>query len=165
LTAPYHLGGPEWTKVEQQAVLRGNAPAKIDDKGRLKVPNGFRALVQQSYGREVFVTSLSGESVRIYPMPVWQGVEAKLAKMPSAHPSRLRFLDRVNYFGLASELDSQGRIVIPPHLRESASMSGDVRVFGRIDYIEVWNEERFMQKLQRESWTDDDGLRIAEHGI
>ena len=52
--------------MEQPAVLRGNAPAKIDDKGRLKVPNGFRALVQQSYGREVFVTSLTGESVRIY---------------------------------------------------------------------------------------------------
>ena len=64
--------------MDSAAVLRGNAPAKIDDKGRLKVPNGFRALVQQMYGREVFVTSLSGESVRIYPMPVWQEVEQKL---------------------------------------------------------------------------------------
>jgi MraZ protein len=98
-------------------------------------------------------------------MPVWLETERKLVQMPSSHPARIKFLDRVNYFGLAGELDSQGRIVIPPHLRESASMSGEVRVFGRIDYIEVWNEERFVQKLQRESWTDDDGLRIAEHGI
>jgi DNA-binding transcriptional regulator/RsmH inhibitor MraZ len=59
----------------------------------------------------------------------------------------------------------QGRIVIPAPLRDSASIVGDVRVFGRISYLEVWNEERFVQKLQRDPWTDDDGLRLSEHGI
>lgn len=151
--------------MEQKAVLRGTTPAKIDDKGRLKVPNGFRTLVQATHGTDVFVTSLSGESVRIYPMPVWQAIEAKLAAVPSSHPSRAKFLDRVNYFGQTSELDSQGRVVIPPHLRESASIVGDVRVFGRIEYLEVWNDQRFLQKLQREAWTDEDGLRLSEHGI
>jgi MraZ protein len=131
----------------------------------LKIPTVFRGVIQDQHGPDVFVTSLTGECVRIYPMPVWLETERKLVQMPSSHPARMKFLDRVNYFGLAGELDSQGRIVIPQHLRESASMSGDVRVFGRIDYIEVWNEERFVQKLQRESWTDDDGMRIAEHGI
>ncbi len=145
--------------------LRGSAPARVEDKGRLKIPTVFRGVIQDQHGPDVFVTSLTGECVRIYPMPVWLETERKLLQMPGSHPSRMKFLDRVNYFGLASELDSQGRIVIPPHLRDSASINGDVRVFGRIDYIEVWNEERFVQKLQRESWTDDDGLRIAEHGI
>ena len=145
--------------------LRGSAPARVEDKGRLKIPTVFRGVIQDQHGPDVFVTSLTGECVRIYPMQVWLETERKLVQMPSSHPARMKFLDRVNYFGLASELDSQGRIVIPPHLRDSASMSGDVRVFGRIDYLEVWNEERFVQKLQRESWTDDDGLRIAEHGI
>ena len=151
--------------MEQQAVLRGNAPAKIDDKGRLKVPNGFRALVQQSFGREVFVTSLTGESVRIYPMPVWQGVEAKLAKMPSTHPSRLRFLDRVNYFGQVGEIDDQGRVLIHGRLRESASMTGEVDVLGQYDYLEVWNHERFVSKLTREPFGDDDARALAEYGI
>jgi DNA-binding transcriptional regulator/RsmH inhibitor MraZ len=66
---------------------------------------------------------------------------------------------------LTGELDTQGRVVIPPHLRESASIVGDVRVFGRIDYLDVWNEERFVQKLHREPWTNDDNLGLAEHGI
>jgi MraZ protein len=145
--------------------LRGSAPARVEDKGRLKLPTVFRGVIQDQHGPDVFVTSLTGECVRIYPMPVWLETERKLLQMPGSHPSRMKFLDRVNYFGLASELDSQGRIVIPPHLRESASINGEVRVFGRIDYVEVWNEERFVQKLHRESWTDDDGLRIAEHGI
>jgi MraZ protein len=145
--------------------VRGSAPARIDDKGRLKVPTIFRSVIQDRQGPDVFVTSLSGESVRIYPMPVWLEIERKLLEMPGNHPSRLKFLDRVNYYGQTSELDSQGRVVIPAHLRESASIVGDVRVFGRISYLEVWNDQRFFQKLQREAWTDEDGLRLSEHGI
>jgi MraZ protein len=145
--------------------LRGSAAARIDDKGRLKVPTIFRTIIQDQQGPDVFVTSLTGECVRIYPMPVWLEIERKLTQVPDNHPSRLKFLDRVNYFGQASELDGQGRIVIPPHLRDSASIVGDVRVFGRIAYLEVWNDERFTQKLRREPWTDDDGLRLSEHGI
>lgn len=145
--------------------LRGSASTRIDEKGRLKVPASFRSAIQDAHGKEVFVTSLTGDCVRVYPMPVWLAIEQKLTSMPGNHPSRLKFLDRVNYYGQTSELDGQGRVLVPAHLRESASIVGDVRVFGRIDYLEVWNEERFAHKLQREPWTDDDGLRLSEHGI
>jgi MraZ protein len=150
--------------VEQKG-LRGSAPARIDDKGRLKVPTSFRTVIQDQQGPDVFVTSLTGECVRIYPISVWLEIERKLSNIPDNHPARLKFLDRVNYYGQTSELDGQGRIVISAHLRESASIVGDVRVFGRIAYLEVWNDERFVQKLQREPWTDEDGLRLSEHGI
>jgi MraZ protein len=150
--------------VEQKG-LRGSAPARIDDKSRLKVPSIFRVAFQDDKGPDVFVTSLTGDSVRIYPMPVWIEIERKLSLMPPNHPSRLKFLDRVNYYGQSSELDGQGRVVIPQLLRDSASIVGDVRVFGRIDYLDVWNEERFAQKLQRDTWTDDDALKLAEFGV
>ena len=78
---------------------------------------------------------------------MWLEIERKLSKMPENHPARLKFLDRVNYYGQTGELDSQGRVVIPAHLRDSASIVGDVRVFGRIDYLEVWNEERFVAEI------------------
>jgi MraZ protein len=150
--------------VEQKG-LRGSSATRIDEKGRLKVPTMFRGVIHDQHGADVFVTSVTGDNVRIYPMPVWLEVERKLSQMPSTHPTRLKFLDRVNFYGQVGELDSQGRVVIPPHLRESAAIVGDVRVFGRIDYVEVWNAERFEEKLQRESWTDDDALRLSEHGI
>ena len=162
---PYYPGGLLWSEVEPTAALRGTLPAKIDDKGRLKVPNGFRALIQQSHGREVFVTSLTGDNVRIYPMPVWHQIERKLAAMPSTHPSRLRFLDRVNFFGQATELDAQGRVLIHGRLRDAASMSGEVDVFGQYDYLEIWNHERFLSKLQREPFTDEDALTLSGFGI
>jgi MraZ protein len=146
-------------------VLRGNSPARIDDKGRLKVPNGFRALVESKYGRELFLTSVTGEYVRIYPMPVWLEIEEKLGAMPSTHPSRLRYLDRVNYYGQIAELDTQGRVIIPVRLRDAATMAGDVDVLGQFNYLDVWNHDRFLNKLQREPYTDEDARALAEFGI
>ena len=146
-------------------MFRGNSPATIDGKGRLKVPNAFRSLLETKYGRELFVTSVTGECVRIYPMPVWLEMEQKLGDMPSTHPSKLRFLDRVSYFGQAAELDAQGRVLIPLRLREAATMVGDVDVLGQVKYLDVWNHDRFLSKLQREAYSDDDARALSEFGI
>jgi MraZ protein len=146
-------------------VFRGNAPARIDDKGRLKVPTAFKSLLESKYGPELFLTSLSGEYVRIYPMPVWLDLEQKLSEVPSTNPSKARFLDRVNYYGSIGELDSQGRVLIPVRLRESATMVGDVDVLGQYSCLDVWNHDRFLAKLQREPFTDDDARALSEFGI
>jgi MraZ protein len=146
-------------------VLRGNYAAKIDDKGRLKIPNAFRALVEKQHGAEVFVTSLTGEYVRLYPMPVWLALEEKLARVPSSHPARLKYFDRVNYYGQTAQIDTQGRVLIHPRLRESAGMTGDVDVFGQYDTLDVWNHERFVAKLQREPYGDEDARALSEFGI
>ena len=146
-------------------MLRGNSPAKIDDRGRLKIPNWFRSFIEDEHGRELFVTSLLGDSVRIYPMPVWMEFEEKLARVPSTHPAKLRFLDRINYYGQTAELDTQGRVIIPYQLRDAATMTGDVDVLGQYSYLDVWNHDRFLAKLQREPYTDDDARALAEFGI
>ncbi len=146
-------------------MLRGNSPAKIDDKGRLKIPSGFRALVEQEFGTDLFVTSLSGECVRIYPMKVWNEIEKKLAAVPSTLPARARFFDRVNYYGQTAELDKQGRVLIHQRLRDSAEMNGEVDVLGVYDYLEVWNHDRFAAKLQREPFTDEDARVLSQYGI
>jgi len=146
-------------------VFRGHEQARIDDKGRLKVPNVFRAFLESKFGRELFLTSLTGEYVQLYPMPVWIDREEKLGKMPSTHPSRLRYLDRVNYFGQVAELDTQGRVLVPARLRDTAMISGDVDVLGQITSLDVWNHDRFLTKLQREPFTDEDARALSEFGI
>ena len=146
-------------------MLRGNYAAKIDDKGRLKIPNAFRALVEKTHGSELFVTSLTGESVRIYPMPVWLALEERLARAPSTLPARNRFLDRVNYYGQAAEIDSQGRVLIHQRLRESAGMAGEVDVLGSVDRLDVWNHDRLVAKMLSDPYTDDDARSLSEFGI
>jgi DNA-binding transcriptional regulator/RsmH inhibitor MraZ len=59
----------------------------------------------------------------------------------------------------------QGRILIPARLREAAAMSGDVDVLGQVEYLDVWNHERFLAKLTREPFTDDDLRALADFGI
>jgi len=146
-------------------VFRGHEQARIDDKGRLKLPNVFRSLLETKYGRELFVTSLTGEYVRVYPMPVWLEMEEKLGKMPSSHPSRLRFLDRVNFYGQQVEIDAQGRVLVPARLRETALMSGDVDVLGQYNYLDVGNHDRFVSKLQHDLYTEEDARALSEFGI
>jgi len=146
-------------------VLRGNHPARVDDKGRIKIPNGFLQLLDANYGPEVFVTSLSGHNVRVYPMEIWTELERKLQTIPGAHPSKTRFLDRVHFFGQATTRDKQGRLLIPSLLRETAQMSGSVDVLGKYNFLEIWNHERFVEKLKGEPFTEEDGRALAEFGI
>ena len=149
----------------EQKGLRGNASARIDDKGRLKVPTIFRGLVHEQAGPDIYVTSLTGECVRVYPMQTWLQLEQKVLATPGSHPSLVKFLDRTNFYGSAGELDGQGRFVISPLLREHAAIVGEVYVLGRINHLEVWNVDRLNAKLQREQWTDADGLMLSELGI
>ncbi|HEY7513930.1 MAG TPA: division/cell wall cluster transcriptional repressor MraZ [Vicinamibacteria bacterium] len=147
-------------------MLRGNHRARIDDKGRLKVPNGFRTVIESQWGAELFATSITGEFVRLYPMSVWLDIERRLAAVPSTLPSKVRFLDRVNYFGQATTLDRQGRVLLPQLLRESAGMAGEVSVLGQHNHLAVWNQQRLEERLfKQQPFTDDDGKALAEFGI
>ena len=84
-------------------------------------------------------------------MPVWLEVENRLAQMPSTHPARMKFLDRVNFYGQVAELDPQGRVLIQPRLRDSAQMTGEVDVLGQQNFLEVWNHERFLARADARS--------------
>jgi MraZ protein len=148
-------------------MFRGSAPAKVDDKGRLKVPTDFRRLLEDRYGLDLFVTSVHGDAVLLYPLPVWEELEGRLGPVPSTDRAKARFLERVSYFGQQVRLDGQGRLVIPQILRESAGMNADVDVVvsGRLDHLVVWNRERFTRRLEEQPFTDDDFRALAERGI
>jgi transcriptional regulator MraZ len=146
-------------------MFRGSAPAKIDDKGRLKIPTDFRRLLEDRWGPDLFVTSVRGESALLYPLPVWEEIEQRLSAVASTDPARVRYLERVNYYGQQVRLDVQGRILIPQILRDSASVSGDVVVSGQLDHLVVWNHERFVSRLQEQPFTDEDFRALSTQGI
>ena len=147
-------------------MLRGNHPARVDDKGRLKVPNGFRTIIESHFGPELFVTSVTGEYVRLYPMAVWLEIERKLAGVPSTSPAKQRFLDRVNFFGQVATMDRQGRVLLPQILREPAAMQGEVAVLGLQNHLAVWSQKRLHERLfEKEPFTDEDAKALSEFGI
>lgn len=146
-------------------MLRGNYTARMDSKGRLKIPTAFRRYIEERHGTEVYVTSLTGECVRVYPLPEWESIEQRLALLPSMDPARRRFLDRANYYGQQATMDGQGRVIIHPLLRRSAGVMGEVAVLGYLNYLEVWELEQFQQRLLADPYTEEDEAQIARLGI
>jgi transcriptional regulator MraZ len=145
-------------------MLRGNYLATVDEKGRVKIPADFLAELRRT-GSKFYVTSASGEYARIYPMKVWEDIEKKLAKKSSHNAVKQKFLSRTNYYGQVVEVDGQGRILIPPVLRESAEMKGEVDVQGQLTYLQVWNHARFLDQLNRNPITAEDEKALDELGI
>ncbi|MHB8734583.1 MAG: division/cell wall cluster transcriptional repressor MraZ [Terriglobales bacterium] len=147
-------------------MLRGNYPARVDEKGRLKVPTEFRAYLDLTYpGGQFYITSFDGVNARVYPMPEWEKIEEKLAALPTLHPTKQKLLSRTNYFGQLVEMDGQGRVLIPAVLRESAQMKGGVAVLGYLKHLEVWNAERLVAEMNSNPFSDDDKQTLADLGI
>jgi MraZ protein len=144
--------------------LRGNYPAKVDEKGRLKIPSSFLEELKE-FGNIFYITSPTGETVRIYPMTVWNGIEEKLAKMPSSDTRKRKFLMRTSYYGQTVELDAQGRVLLPALLRGKAQAKGDVAVLGTLDYLEVINDTRAQEQMDKDPFTDDDEQALSDLGI
>jgi len=145
-------------------MLRGNYTAKVDEKGRLKIPAAFLEELRE-YGNKFFVTSENGDFVQIYPMKVWNEIEEKLARLPSHNRAKQKFLTRMNYYGHVVELDTQARLLIGPILREAAQMKGDVNVLGNLTFLEVWNQARFGEQMKMNPLTEEDRKVLEELGI
>jgi MraZ protein len=145
-------------------MLRGNIPARVDEKGRLKIPAAFLEELK-GYGEQFYVTSETGDVAKIYPMKVWEELEGRLARLSSHNRTKQKFLTWTNYYGQAVGIDNQGRILIPPRLRESAQMKGDVDVTGHLTYLEVWNHERSVENLKKSPITDEDLKTLDDLGI
>jgi len=148
-------------------MLRGNYTARVDAKGRLKVPSAYRRTVEERWGVEVYVTSLTGDHARVYPLAEWGIIEERLSMLPSMDPAKRKFLDRTNYYGQVGELDGQGRVIIHPLLRSSAELmpETDVAVLGYLTYLEVWNLERFQARLVADPFTAEDEAVLSRLGI
>ena len=147
-------------------MLRGNQIATIDEKGRLKIPSIFRSEIEDAHASpEFYLTSLTGDSVLIYPLSVWQEIEDRLAKLPALNPTKNKFLDRANYYGQLTSIDKSGRILIPSLLRDAAKMNGEVVVLGQLTRLDVWNHERFLARLKGQEFTDEDHQTLSELGI
>ena len=146
-------------------MLRGNHPATVDAKSRIKVPTAFRNLIRETYGDDLFVTSFSGDNVLAYPMSEWNRMEERLQRIPSMNPARQKLMTRVNYYGAVASMDRQGRILVPQLLRESARIDGEVVVMGQMSHLEIWNHDVYRGRLDDAPLTDEDLQGLADMGI
>jgi MraZ protein len=146
-------------------MFRGNHPTRVDDKGRLKMPAAYKARVDEIYGNEFYITSTDGKRAQLYPLKEWEKKEEQLAKIPNAHPAKAKFLDVTSYYGHMAKMDDQGRLLLPQILRESAKVTGDVVVLGKMGILEVVNHDDFKGSLEQAPLTAEDMASLAEFGL
>lgn len=134
-------------------MFRGVTKLSLDAKGRLAVPTRYRERLAERCQNQLVVTVDADHCLLIYPLPEWEEVERKLARLPSLDP-RSRQLQRL-LLGHATEveLDAAGRLLLPPPLREFAALDREVMLIGQANKFELWDAERWTTK--RESWLSD----------
>lgn len=140
-------------------MFRGRFDYTIDEKGRVSLPAKFREVLSANYDERLIVTTFDN-CLWAYPIPEWQAIEDKIAALPQFR-SEVKALQRVFVSGAAEcPLDKQGRIIIPPTLRDYGALQKEVVFVGMTKRIEIWSKERWedtfssSQKLIETS-TDD----------
>ena len=146
-------------------MLIGSYTATIDDKSRLRLPARFRRDLPETVDNTYYITSDSCTCAQIYPLPVWERIAQKFLESPRMHPLKVKLQKITSYYGSLSEMDPQGRILLPADLREDAQLSGDVRVIGQHDHLEVWNEQNLREDVRETPLTSEDREKLAEMGF
>lgn len=144
-------------------MFRGNHPAKVDEKGRLKLPSAFKGLVDAASVTQFYVTSMDGDSAQIWPLPEWEKREAQLADSSELDDAVQKYLSLTSYYGHQVEMDSQARLLIPQILRNSAELDDqEAVVIGMGTYIAVHNRRKFEQNMLANKLTAEDRARLKE---
>ena len=152
-------------------LFRGTQTSKVDVKGRLKLPARVRQRFEEAYkDRSVFITSIDGTAVKIFPLKEWEVVEMRLSEKSTDNREidgevKDKILFQANKYGSEETLDNQGRMLVPAVLRETAGMSGEVRMVWQSNHLLVLNATRFEQEAASKSLTAEDFRHAANLGV
>jgi MraZ protein len=142
-------------------MFRGSIQAKIDEKGRLKLPSAFKQLLDAANVSQFYITSTDGTSAEIWPLPEWEKRESLLAESSSMDDAVAKYLSLTSYYGLQVEMDNQARVLLPQILRSAAKLDAEVVVMGKINYLEVHNLAQFEEALPARALSPEDRREVA----
>lgn len=131
-------------------MFRGVNALNLDAKGRLAVPTRYREALTRHCNGQMVITVDRDHCLLLYPLPDWEEIERKLVRLPSFNKHARRLQRLLMGHATECELDSAGRILIPPPLREFAGLNKAVVMIGQGNKFEIWNEEAW--NAQRAQW-------------
>lgn len=146
----------------------GSPRAKLDERGRLKMPAEFKTFIERKYGKEFnefYITSREGQDAEIYPLPEWQQLWGKVMKMPPSNQARKDLVARYTLYGAKAEMDPQGRLLLPEELRAQGLMNEDVTVMGEGNLLRVTVVSRLKEKVHGKPMADHHMDELAGFGL
>lgn len=129
---------------------RGFLSARVDEKGRLKLPASIVQYLEGFGERKVFITTLNASTARIYPISVWRETERALEEPGEDTEAREDVAFIAYHFGADDDMDGQGRVLVPTELRRSLKLENEqvyLRCFKQ--RIDVIGREVYEQRLAR----------------
>jgi len=139
-------------------MFRGIHSVNMDAKGRLAIPARFReSLLSASKGQIVLTIDPNAPNLALYSLDQWEGIQAKIEALPSLNPQARRLKQLFIGYAFDLELDSNGRVLVPPKLREYAQLEKSLVLLGQGQKIEIWSEGLWGQRFE-EMLSMSDGL-------
>ena len=136
-------------------MYRGITSINIDAKGRIVIPTRYRDCLQLDR-KGIFVVTIDTEStcLLLYPLSEWEEIEKKIAVLPSFNPAARRIQRLLIGHATDVELDSQGRLLLPPLLREYADLKKHAVLVGQGKKLELWDDQHW--EASRHTWLKEE---------
>ncbi len=132
-------------------MFRGISAINIDSKGRVAVPTRYRQLLELQGQRQLIVTiDTEQRCLLLYPLTEWEIIETKVAALPSFNPAARRIQRLLIGHATEIELDNNGRILLPPLLRDYAGLDKRIMLVGQGKKFEIWSDAEWDGK--RDGW-------------
>ncbi len=146
-------------------MFRGRYCHNIDSKGRVSVPARFREILVSSYEEALVITNFD-RCLVAFPLPEWASIEERTKELSMLQKDVRAFI-RYFYSGATEcRIDRQGRILIPPSLREFAHIDKEVMLIGAANRIELWSKEVWENFIsQSEENFEEIAAKLSEFGI
>lgn len=129
----------------------------VDPKGRIIIPAPFRDIITSNYSTKLYITNAPvDQCLRIYPAEEWNRLHDKVRTKPGSDKHMKFFLRRVIGSAVETDIDKQGRVLVPVALREDANINNNVVIVGQVDRIELWDRNEWdklvdLSQIDRES--------------
>jgi len=131
--------------------VEGNVPSfsgkyyyTVDPKGRIIIPAPFREIITSNYSSKLYITNAPFDRcLFIYPMEEWNKLQEQVRTKPRSDEAIRFFLRRVIASATETEMDRQGRLLVPIALREDANINSNVVMAGQIERIELWDRSEW----------------------
>lgn len=135
-------------------LFRGVSAVNLDAKGRMALPVRFREVLRDACEGHVVITiDMDERCLLLYPLPVWEEIQARLEALPNVNREARRIQRLLIGHATDAELDGSGRVLVPPMLRDYASLAKKLVLIGQGRKLEIWAEELWNER--RDAWLEE----------
>jgi MraZ protein len=138
-------------------MFQGATSLSLDAKGRMAVPARHRDALVAAAGGRLVLTAHPHRCLLLYPAPAWEPIRAKILAAPSLEPKAAMLRRLLVGFAVDMDMDSAGRVLVSPELRQFAGLEKDVWLVGQGSHFELWSDAGW-KKQQEEIFALGDQL-------